>query len=180
MREQADFSAQGTTAEAQERSGFDVSRVNAVLSHPLFRDSLGRTGMFEVNRVFCKHGLEHLIDVARISYILSLESGAAASRELLYTAALLHDIGRWRQYEDGTPHEEASADLASRILADCGFNSAESELILEAILSHRTDDGEKPGFSGMIYRADKLSRLCMDCLAEDECDWKIKNIRLEY
>ena len=56
------------------------------------------------------------MDVARIAYILSADRAYAVSKEIIYAAALLHDIGKWKQYEDGTPHEKASADLAEQIL----------------------------------------------------------------
>jgi len=150
------------------------------LRHRGFIDALERTEGLEVDRVFCRHGMEHLLDVARIAHILNLESGIGADRELLYAAAMLHDIGRWRQYEDGTPHEQESARIAAGILPECGFDAGETEQILDAILSHRTSGGEKPGFPGLLYRADKLSRRCYDCAANDMCDWEMKNTRLEY
>ena len=59
------------------------------------------------------------------------------NRELIYAAGLLHDIGRWQEYEEGIRHEIASADLASRILCECGYNEQEIEEIRRAILNHR-------------------------------------------
>jgi uncharacterized protein len=118
--------------------------------------------------------------VARLSYIINLENGRNADKELLYAAALLHDIGRWRQYEDGTPHEAESARIAETILPECGFDEAETDLILDAIRSHRSASEERPGFAGLLYRADKLSRRCYECEASGDCDWKMKNSRLEY
>jgi len=159
-----------------------LERVNKVLNHPLFCGEFSKINELEKDRVFCRHGMNHLADVARIAYILYLESdcGTKYPKELFYTAALLHDLGRARQDIDGTPHERESARLAEVILPECGFDSAESELILDAILSHRTATGEKPGFAGFIYRADKLSRHCVSCAAEADCDWELKNLRFEY
>ena len=156
-----------------------MERVDAILQHPQFRASLERTAELEKVRVFCGHGMDHLIDTARIAYMLSLEAGEGADKELIYAAALLHDIGRWRQYEDCTPHERESARIAGEILPECGFGEPETALILDAILSHRTHDGAKSGFARSLYRADKLSRRCYECAARNECDWEIKNIRLE-
>lgn len=105
------------------------------------------------------------------------------SEELIYAAALLHDIGRWKQYEDGTPHEKASAELAPEILADCGFRAEETEQILTAILNHRNEKiKEEQSLSGILYRADKMSRSCFACEAEAACDWKgtKKNLELRY
>jgi uncharacterized protein len=161
-----------------------MERVNAILRHPLFVASLRRVNELEeskdIDREFCRHDIDHLLDVARLSYIFSLESGGDMDKALFYAAGLLHDIGRARQYEDGTPHEQESARLAEKILPECGFTQTESALILDAILSHRTAVGEKPGFAGYIYRADKLSRRCFECGAIDDCDWDIKNMQLEY
>ena len=157
-----------------------MDRVNAILCHPRFAAEVKRLTDIEKDRVFCGHGMDHLIDVARLAYILNLTSGQNADKELLYAAALLHDIGRRRQYEDGTPHEIESARIAETVLPECGFDETETNQILEAILSHRSETGEKQGFPGLLYRADKLSRRCFDCAAGSECDWEMKNMRLEY
>ncbi len=45
-----------------------------------------------------------------LPYIRALEENYPVSKELIYCTALLHDIGRARQYEDGTPHDEAGCD----------------------------------------------------------------------
>ena len=162
-----------------------MERVNAVLQHPLFVGALGKANELEKNRVFCRHGMDHLLDVARLAYILFLESQEKTefnvNKELIYATALLHDAGRARQYEDGTPHEEESARIADIILPECGFSEQEIAVMIEAILSHRTNcAGDKSGFAGLFYRADKLSRRCFDCAASGDCDWKNKNARLEY
>jgi len=169
-----------------------LERFSLILEHPLFVEKLERINELERERLFCGHGMEHLLDVARIAYILYLESrpeqasgapisSSEFSKEMFYAAAFLHDIGRARQYEDGTPHEQESARLAEMILPECGFDASESELMLDAILAHRTKIGKgRTGFVGFLYRADKLSRRCCDCAVADECDWELKNIRLEY
>ena len=159
-----------------------MERVDAILSHPVFLEKLGRTAGLERDRAFCRHGLDHFLDVARIAYMLHLEAGDNSEfrKELIYAAALLHDIGRARQYEDGTPHEEESARIAAGILPGCGFDEAETALILDAILSHRSGSvGERPGLAGLIYRADKLSRCCVLCNTKADCDSKNINAKLK-
>jgi len=159
-----------------------LERVNVILNHPVFTRSLMRLSELEADRVFCRHGIEHLLDVARIAHILNLESEKKAfPKDLVYAAALLHDIGRARQYEDGTPHEKESADLAKIILSDCGFDESESKIIIDAILLHRTSNkGEKTVFAEHIFRADKFSRRCCDCVKFNECSWELKNGWVEY
>ena len=158
----------------------NMERVNLILRHPLFLAELGHVIEYERDRIFCGHGLEHLLDVARIVYILCLEAGVSVEKEVLYATALMHDIGRWKQYEDGTPHEQESARIAEEILPQCGFVNSEIGIIRDAILSHRSNSGEKPGLAGMLYRADKLSRLCFACEAREECNWEKKNEGVAY
>ena len=170
-----------------------MDRVNAILRHPRFirgLERLGqieRTALVEGDYTFCNHGMDHLLDVARIAYALCLESErlptpeGSNEKELVYAAALLHDAGRARQYEDGTPHEVESARIAAEMLPECGFDEAETGLILDAILAHRTREGAvRFGIAEYIYKADKLSRRCFDCAAADACDWEIKNSVLVY
>ena len=162
-----------------------MERVNAILRSDLYMELLRLTKEWEDSHpVFCRHGIEHMLDVARIAYILRLESGGnhELSEEIIYAAALLHDIGRARQYRDATPHERESARIAALLLPECGFDEAETALILDAISSHRMrgGGGEKTGLAELIYRADKLSRRCFDCTMTDECNWEHKNGRLCY
>lgn len=149
-----------------------INRVNRIIRHPLWKGALNQINELEKNIMFCSHNLEHLLDVARIAYIESLEKSMNISKELIYAAALLHDIGRGMQYEQNVPHDLASVALARSILPECGFSHDEMTEIVNAIAAHR--DEETAGFDdlrGIIYRADKLSRNCFNCTAEGECKW---------
>ncbi|MCM1024831.1 MAG: HD domain-containing protein [Roseburia sp.] len=160
-----------------------MERVNRILKHVLFLENLDKNTAAEADRRFCRHDMAHFLDVARIGWILTLEEGLKISRELLYGAALLHDLGKHRQYEEGIPHEQASAELAEQILRDCGFDEAEAGVIADAIRQHRNAavSGEK-NLRGILYRADKASRACFACPAEADCNWKgsKKNLRILY
>ncbi len=160
-----------------------MERIDRILAHPLFVSHLEKNRQAEEGRKFCRHDLQHFLDVARIGQICSLEEGQGLDRELVYAAALLHDIGRHLQYEEGIPHERASAEIAPQILKDCGFSDKETDVIIEAILAHRSGETEKePGLAGILYRADKMSRPCFACQAQAECNWKEgrKNLRIAY
>ena len=160
-----------------------MKRVDRILKHDLFQKFLERTYEFEKDRVFCRHNMEHFLSVARIAQILNLKRKLKIDKAYVYAAALLHDIGRFKQYEDGIPHEKVSAALAPPILKDCGFNEKETELIIEAIRNHRNSTIEKErSLRGILYRADKLSRACYACPVEKECNWKAdkKNRKLRY
>lgn len=150
-----------------------MERVNKILKDSRYREYVEKNRQAEAERPFCRHDMGHFLDVARIGMILNEKENYGVSKELLYAAALLHDIGRWQQYESGIPHEQASVALAPEILAKCGFNKEESDSILEAVAAHRDACvREKRNLQGLLYRADKLSRACFSCEAEKRCDWK--------
>ena len=92
-----------------------MDRVNQIWNHPLYQTELHKLQLLEADREFCRHTPEHFLDVARLAYIRALEENYSVSKELIYCTALLHDIGRARQYEDGTPHDEAGAAIAGQI-----------------------------------------------------------------
>lgn len=166
-----------------------MERVNRILRNPVYREALQKNQEAEKERRYCHHDMAHFLDVARIAMLLAAKEQITAAREqplpiseeIVYAAALVHDIGRYRQYEDGTPHEEASAALAADILLDSGFNEKETHVIIDAVRSHR-DVGiaEEKSLRGLLYRADKLSRACFACPAQEDCNWSAekKNMRL--
>ena len=90
------------------------------------------------------------MDVARITYILLLESDGLvsfcqdnnlsslqAAKEVVYAAGILHDIGRWRQYETGEDHSIIGAEMAEEILGRAVFSPQEIRIITRAIREHR-------------------------------------------
>ena len=160
-----------------------MDRIDKILNHDLFLRHLRENEKAEVNRDFCRHDMNHFLDVARIGEIINLEEGLGLNREWIYAAALLHDCGKHLQYEIGTPHELASAEIAPKILRSCGFDDNETHVIVEAIRSHRElSVSEEPTLQGVLYRADKASRACFACKSERECNWKDdkKNLRIKY
>lgn len=149
-----------------------MERVNLICSHPQWQEAMEKLRRLEEGRIFCGHDTQHFLDVARIAYIEALERGLPIPKDMIYAAALLHDIGRYCQYEEGIPHEEASGDLAARILPECGFSSGETEEILGAIRLHRSPaTAEREDLADILYRADKKSRECMFCEARGQCSW---------
>ncbi len=149
-----------------------MPEVESVCSHPLFRECYARIEESEKNREFCRHQMPHLLDVARIAYILVLERGLPFRKEVVYAAALLHDIGKAAQYEDGEPHEVAGARIARKILLDVeGFDAREKTMIVAAVAQHRYWSDDSTPLGRLLYEADKTSRICFVCDAQDECDW---------
>ena len=160
-----------------------MKRVNKILQNRIYVEKLHEIEQLEEERIFCGHGLGHVLDVARIAYIENLEKGLQIPKDLIYGTALLHDIGRGEEYLGGRSHEKASAALAEEILAETSFNIEESKKIVEAIKAHRVDGTRfREDLAGMIYRADKKSRCCMNCKVSEACNWsdEKKNHLLEY
>lgn len=146
-----------------------MRRVNKILNHHFYIDNLKKNSEAEKNREFCMHNLQHFLDVARIGYIIALERNISVEKEVIYVAALLHDIGRWKQYLDGTDHAAASAELAKDILRDCEFEENEMVLILEAIRKHRNGENLTTELDYILYESDKICRLCIQCESINEC-----------
>ncbi len=155
-----------------------MNRADKILKNKKFRAYLNRTAEHEKNRIYCLHDIRHAMDTARIAYIKSLEERSDLSKEIIYAAALIHDIGRCMQYEDRTPHEKASAILGRGILEECGFTETETETILTAVLEHRTDKERSP-LGKLLFEADNLSRMCMLCGARATCKWKKEDMNME-
>ena len=115
--------------------------------------------------------------MSRISYIQVLEDGLDYDKNILYAAALLHDIGRAAEYRGAGSHDEAGAMIAEGILRDCGYAESEIQMIQEAIRGHGEEGGS--GLAALLHRSDKASRMCFRCKAADTCKWKVKNEGIE-
>ena len=160
-----------------------MERIDRILQHRRFQECRQQITQAEVHRIYCKHGLEHSMDVARIAYILSLEAdetGQTLKKEIIYAMALLHDLGRSVEYQNGQSHHEAGVEIAGEILRDCGFTETEIIWITGAIAAHKhaeaetvPEEQERIGdrYCRILYQADKLSRNCFDCPAADTCYW---------
>lgn len=159
-----------------------MERINKILLDPFFHECIAKTKEFEKNRLFCKHGIDHLVDVSRISYIIALESGRINTikmlldtedvvklKEVIYAAGILHDIARWKQYEDGSDHAVIGSTLAEPVLKRAGFDPEEISIITKAILEHRGKAGERSVLGEVLWLADDYSRGCLECQGRDGC-----------
>lgn len=150
-----------------------MERVDRIIRNEIFLENLRKNEAAEVDRPFCRHAMVHFLDVCRLAWIFVLEEGLDLSKDVVYAAGLLHDIGKHRQYLDGTPHEIASSEIAPKILEECGYSEKETAVIISAISTHRDASiAQNRDLNGILYRADKKSRSCFDCKAEAECNWK--------
>lgn len=158
----------------------NLKNTNQLFQNNSYKKYLENIKIHEETWEFCRHDLPHFLAVARIATIKSIEAGLSIPRDLIYTTAFLHDIGRFVEYEDKTPHEIASHGLAISLLDPLDFTSDEKKQILETILNHRNPESQ--GFSQIFYESDKLSRECLSCTVEKHCDWNLekKNLLIRY
>ena len=131
-----------------------MERVQTLLEHPYYRSCLQEIEQLEQDRIYCRHGLPHLLDVARIAALLAADRKAAYPRDVIYTAALLHDLGRLKQYTTGQPHAQAGIAMAKEILKDMAFTQQEQAEILDAVGGHQA--GAAPdSLTQLLYEADR-------------------------
>lgn len=148
-----------------------MHRIDKIIKDKRFINRMNDIKVAEEERIFCGHGYDHLMSVARIAYILVLEEKLDIPKDYVYAAALLHDIGRHSELEKEMNHRNAGPHIARPILIDAGFSEDEAEEICEAIRQHGTFPEEKGNLAGVLYRADKVSRDCFSCAAHEECNW---------
>ena len=182
------------------RQSDTMDRINSIYNHPVYRREAQAIAEDEKDRIFCRHGVDHLLEVARLCYLYCIEDGlidpaknhapSLINREMIYAAALLHDIGRHQQRAAGIPHDQAGAQLARQIMTDAGFGEHEIELVVNAISKHRDREHLNDDATNLskweklalyLARADKKSRQCFACDAMEDCNWpdEMKNMRIE-
>lgn len=145
-----------------------MERVNAILRNNNFLHAMEVIDSMEKEREFCRHNIEHLLSVGRIAYLLNLENGYGFDKEIIYAAALLHDIGR--SNSNDKDHHTGGLNIIVDILKQTQFDEVEIYEITDAIASHRMKDNDKL-LNVLIYKADKWSRNCFLCPVRDACYW---------
>lgn len=146
-----------------------------IITSPKFKSYVSSLEKNEKDRVYCKHGLAHFLDVARIAYIENLEKGYGISKDYIYVTALLHDLGRACDLAEYDNHEEASVVIAEEMLREAGASQETISDITAAVFNHGNRYiKDEVSLSGLIYRADKLSRNCLFCDSFDGCNWPLE------
>ena len=161
----------------------ELKLANRIINNERYLKIIKHIAGLESDRIFCHHELDHLLDVARIACLMAEDEGLKADRDIIYCAALLHDIGRAEQYENGTKHEIAGVPIARKILTECGADDDDIRIITEAIREHGNSKiKDNADLNGLLYRADKASRHCYICTAADKCHKSIEKrvTRIRY
>lgn len=129
----------------------------------------------ELKRQYCRHGLSHFLDVARIAWIqvLEMQQEKPFNKEEVYLCALLHDLGRIAEYEEQIPHQQAGVKIANRLLNEIGCPQEQQQNILEVIKGHRGTADSETSLVRVIKEADRQSRNCFACAAQSSCKWEL-------
>ena len=69
-----------------------MENVNKLLEDREYQQQIKQLEELEKGRVYCGHGAEHLLAVARIAQLENLESGWNKIKESIYLASLMHDL----------------------------------------------------------------------------------------
>ena len=167
---------------------------NRILADAQFRALMRKVEVLERDRIYCRHGIGHALDVCRIAWIRFGERNAghleAAQlpeyKDRIYCIGLLHDTGRCAQYETGENHAPAGARIAGEILSRIGYPADLTAEAVRIIGTHRgrlrTAELFDPAADAAplllsdevelcIRHADQLARNCMLCPASDTCKW---------
>lgn len=148
-----------------------IDRVNLILKNKDFIENYNQIVEFEKDRLFCKHDMEHLLNVARIMVIKDSESSKAPlNKDIIYATAILHDIGRSLEYKSGIHHNISGGILAKDILKESHFDDKEIILITSVIINHN-ENQITSYLSSLLHYADKQSRNCFICNAKELCKW---------
>lgn len=104
------------------------------------------------------HDREHVYRVLNTALLIA-EFEPEADRDVLISAALLHDIGRKEQFEDPSLcHAKVGGEKACRFLLEMGFAEAFATHVKDCIVSHRFREKNKPQSleAKILFDADKL------------------------
>ncbi|MFZ5633960.1 MAG: HD domain-containing protein [Bacillota bacterium] len=159
-----------------------MDRIERIKTDPLYVECLALNGDRERDRRFCRHDFQHMLSVSQISYKIISDTGnldyfarterlpgSARAVEVIRAAGLLHDMGRWRQYDTGEDHALAGSRMARSVLERAGFIKREIETATRAIREHRRGGPGTSYLGRVICLADDLSRPCETCGARFEC-----------
>lgn len=105
------------------------------------------------------HGFDHTLRVTRLCERLGEDEGA--DMRVVLPAALLHDIARPLEEEQGVAHEKAGALIADEFLRSIGYDETLIPKITHAIRTHRYRSENRPEtLEAMVLSdADKLDAM---------------------
>lgn len=157
-----------------------TEQIQGLLQHPIYRARLTHLEELEKERIYCGHDLEHFLRVGHIAEQVVEKNQLSLPAEAIWGAALLHDMGRVEQYQQGISHDKASVAFAREILFSLKWDDEVIDMICEAVGAHSHRKNVKDRWEKMtelsslgevLSFADHFSRKCYCCQAADSCKW---------
>ncbi len=152
-----------------------MNRLENILHNSVYWDYLHKNQEKEIERIYCKHNWEHLALTAQLTQKLlrekqqTLAPDPLVNLEIVGASGILHDIGRWIQYETGEDHAQAGSRLARPLLEQAGYSKTEINLICQAVEEHNKGQEAQSLLGKALCLADDLSRPCAVCQARAGC-----------
>ena len=138
------------TNPVPHKAGLTVMpRLDAIWADEVYQREYRRLEELEQTRVFCRHGIRHLMDTARIMWALNLERACGLSQDVVYAAALLHDIGKALDHEIEGSHVQIGVEVARKY--------KENPAVIHAIEAHHGDVEPKTPLAFIVMAADAIS-----------------------
>lgn len=124
------------------------------------------------------HDISHVQRVFNLAQVIAKDE-KEVDLQILELATLLHDIGEAKELDDPsgkTDHALISAEMAGKLLKNCGLEKDKIEHIKKCITSHRYKTEHRPETieAKILFDADKLDSLGAIGVARAFC-WVGKN-----
>ncbi len=102
------------------------------------------------------HDINHVYRV--LYFAMDIVQSETADAEIVYLAAVLHDVGRRYEAEQNKSHASIGADMAYEFLCNCKYDRKRTAWISDCIRSHRQSDKIEPATieAKILFDADKL------------------------
>jgi hypothetical protein len=107
-------------------------------------------------------GYSHSLRDYQLATTLAREDGVKVDDDVLYAAAMLHDMAAfapWDREKDGIDHADEGARVAAKVLADAGFPMQKLPAVQGAIITHMFDREPKGPEALYLHDADALDWL---------------------
>ncbi len=102
------------------------------------------------------HDVNHVYRV--LYFAMDIVQTETADAEIVYLAAVLHDVGRRYEAEQNKSHAVIGADMAYEFLCNSNYDRKRAMWISDCIRSHRQSDKIEPATmeAKILFDADKL------------------------
>lgn len=110
------------------------------------------------------HGILHILEVIRRSFVLNNELNLRLNPNMIYTVAASHDLGKYQEKETGEKHAKiAGRRFATNEAFSRFFNEEDRKTIKEAIEDHSSSLEEMPRseYGKLVSSADRNTTIEM-------------------